>query len=434
LVAARLVLQVTEATELTHAHQILHRDIKPGNILLAPLPQIENQTEKSGHLSQYIPKLADFGVAKLLQEDDLTATQSSIGTPAYMSPEQASGKVKEIDRRGDVYSLGAVFYELLTHRPVHSGENSFDVLRKVQQDAIRSPLSLVETIPLDAEAICLKCLQRQQTDRYQSAQELADDLRRFLDGRPVQARPLTPHQQLMRFASQNSAFAISIGITAIAVLSLLTISLWYNAQLRKSLATVNAHEQRLQEQTEDLTEKTAALRRRVYTDDMRRAATSFQEGQQNQTRSLLDAWQPVSGETDLRTFPWWMMHHRLEETSKVIATIPPGTTSASVVYVPDRDAFAIGEPDGVIRVRSMFDGSLIGELRGHAHGAINSLEYRQTPNGPRLLSAADDGTVRLWNSQSFEESLILETKQGQVRSARFLGTMAGHVVTGGLVV
>lgn len=175
---AEMIAKVARA--LHHAHQrgVLHRDVKPGNILL----------DGAGE-----PMLSDFGIAKALAEGmDLTRTLAVLGTPAYLSPEQAAGKTKELTVAADIYGLGAVLYELLASRAPFSGENAMAVLRKVETERPAPPSQFDLDVPRDLEIICLKCLAKEPRDRYASADLFADDLQRWLDDRTILARTATP--------------------------------------------------------------------------------------------------------------------------------------------------------------------------------------------------------------------------------------------------
>lgn len=171
--AARLMVAVCRALEHAHRAGIVHRDVKPGNILLTP---------------DGTPKLTDFGLAldERFSADRLTMTDEFAGTPHYMSPEQVKRRRAVVDKRTDIYSAGAVLYELLTHSPPHEGQSSVEVFNKILKDV---PRRLGASVPRDLAVICFKALRKEPDHRYSSAAEMAADLERFLKREPILARP-----------------------------------------------------------------------------------------------------------------------------------------------------------------------------------------------------------------------------------------------------
>ncbi len=419
-VAVNILLPLAEAVALAHSRRILHRDIKPGNILLAP----KANANSADGLHDFEPKLADFGLAKLLRDEDQTRTGGVFGTPAYMSPEQAAGRSSLVGDASDVYSLGAVLYEMLSHKPLYRGESDLDTLQQVLHRDPPRPRVMNPKISRDLEAICLKCLRRDPGDRYHSAQEFADDLRRYREGRPVLARSQSWTVSAAKWSRRNPAIASLALLASVSVLVTLVGSLWYNSRLNDSLLQLQQREQELQSQT-------VALRRRVYAYDLSRAAEAYQLGKAAEVRHHLDAWIPQAGEPDFRTFPWWMIWNQLQNASQVIGTFPRGATGAAIAVRPGKNLIATGEPDGVIRLRMLPDGKPTGELLGHAPGEINALDFSTRSEGTLLASGGDDGTVRIWDVDRRAELLVLRGHAGDVMSVRFLGPENEVLATGG---
>jgi serine/threonine-protein kinase len=182
--SARLIEDLAGAVQTAHDAGILHRDIKPGNILIGP---------------QGVAKLTDFGLAKHLDQDTgLTAAGSALGTPSYMPPEQARGDLNKLGPATDIYALGATFYELLTGQPPFRGETHGGTLTRVLHDEVVPPRKLRAGLSLELEAVCLKCLEKNPARRYASARELGEDLRRWRNGEATRVRPWSWRRRLAR--------------------------------------------------------------------------------------------------------------------------------------------------------------------------------------------------------------------------------------------
>jgi serine/threonine protein kinase len=212
---AGLVAQAAEALEHAHGLGIVHRDVKPGNLML------------DGEGKVWV---TDFGLARLGTDGGLTGTGDVVGTLRYMSPEQATAKHGLVDHRTDVYGLGATLYELLAGRPAFEGDNPADVLPRVVADEPPPPRSLQRYVPAELETVTLKAMAKDPAERYQSAQELADDLRRWLEDRPIRARRPTLLQRAAEWARRHRAVVWAAGLVllvAVAALSVSTAWAWH---------------------------------------------------------------------------------------------------------------------------------------------------------------------------------------------------------------
>jgi tetratricopeptide (TPR) repeat protein len=220
--AASLIEQIARAVTVAHHLGIVHRDLKPSNILL----KNPNANESSEAFSR-IAKVADFGLAKSLedQHESLTRTGDVVGTPLYMAPEQAEGNSDKVGPASDVYSLGAILYELLTGRAPFEGSTTLGTLQQICQQAPILPSRLRSEIPRDLETVCLKCLEKDHTQRYETAAELADDLRQFLDGYAVSARRVGSWQHLWRRVKRHPVFSAACVLTCFSIAGIV----WWSA-------------------------------------------------------------------------------------------------------------------------------------------------------------------------------------------------------------
>ncbi|MBI1324763.1 protein kinase [bacterium] len=199
---AALLVEIAEAVQHAHSRGILHRDLKPANILI----------DSAGH-----PHITDFGLAKRIEDDlEMTATGQVMGTPAYLSPEQALGHKGSITTATDVYGLGAIFYALLTGKAPFTGETVFEMLDAVRAQTPERPTKYNARIPRDLETIALKCLEKDPRRRYSSAQGIADDLRNWLNSRPISARRVSASERAWLWCKRRPTVA---GLAATAVLA-----------------------------------------------------------------------------------------------------------------------------------------------------------------------------------------------------------------------
>jgi len=272
--AAELVTKVASAVQHAHEQGVLHRDLKPSNVLLD---------------AQGEPQVTDFGLARPMDdESSLTLTGQILGTPGYIAPEQAKGGVA-VGPAADVYGLGALLFHLLTGRAPFVGASAAETLTQVLQQEPLSPRLLNPAVPVDLAAVCLKSLRKVARERYTSAGELAEDLKRFLDGQTTHARPAGPAERSMRWAKRKPALA---GTLAIALLLLIVVA------VGAPIAAYRINRER------------STAQHLLYAADMRVVQQAIEEGDLGRARELLTYHVPTAAATDLRGFEWRYFSHR----------------------------------------------------------------------------------------------------------------------------
>jgi serine/threonine-protein kinase len=244
--AAEMMQTLARAIHFAHQNGILHRDLKPGNILL----------DADG-----TPKVADFGLAQRLDletavlQERLTPTGMILGTPSYMAPEQAGGSTRHLGPAADIYALGGILYEMLTGRPPFEGPTLTETLLLVLDAEPIPPRRLNPQVPRDLETICLRCLQKRPASRYTSAADLADDLERFLDGRPIQARPVGRLERLLKWSRRRPAQAALLAVCILALVLGVAGIVWHQIELQQkndALAKALAAEEKQQRRNLEL--------------------------------------------------------------------------------------------------------------------------------------------------------------------------------------
>lgn len=211
----RIIKQVAEALHSAHKEGLIHRDIKPTNIMV-----VKNEE------GIWQPYILDFGLAREQEAAGLTLSGIVVGTPHYMAPEQARGDTTHLDRRTDVYGLGATLYELLSGRTPYPGKSSAEVLIRVLQEDPDPIRKIDPSIPIDLETIVMKCMQKEPQQRYESAKELYEDLQRYLDGDPISARPIRLSERLIKKARKNKVATASIAGALLLTLIFLATLIW----------------------------------------------------------------------------------------------------------------------------------------------------------------------------------------------------------------
>jgi WD40 repeat protein len=282
--AARLVAEAAEAVAHAHQRGILHRDLKPANLLIDP----------EGH-----PHVTDFGLAKRLVEDvEHTQSGAILGTPAYMSPEQAAGRRGSITTATDVYGLGAVLYALMAGKAPFEGDSVVDMLRAVKEQPPKPPSRSNASVPRDLETICLKCLEKDPRRRYSTSQALADDLHNWLDHRPIAARRVGPVERAWLWSRRRPALAGLLAALVVALAGATVLSIAYARQQAD-----RARSERLL-RMEATTERDRSARQ-AYVSSINLAWNEWQGANPARLHELLEATRPThESPHDFRSFEW----------------------------------------------------------------------------------------------------------------------------------
>jgi hypothetical protein len=376
--AAEVVATLARAVQHAHDRGVVHRDLKPANVLLTA----------DGTL-----KVSDFGLARRLGESGLTASWEILGTPCYMAPEQAWGH-RDVGPAADVYALGAILYDCLTGRPPFKGATAVETIRQVADVDPVPPRQLVPGLPRDLETVCLKCLHKDAARRYVSAQALADDLERFLAGRPILARPVSRLERAARWVRRQPLAAGLIALVVVVTLgALVGVSLaWRHTEAARQDALDEAEARRLAYEEEARQRRRSA--EQLYFSRIALADREMRAGKPAWARRSLELCPE-----ELRRWEWGFLRGKLEGR-KPRAFEAGARGVAGVAFDRAGDTLAAACGDGKLRLWRVADGKLLHALAGH-EGSVNCLCC--SPDGRHLASGGADGVIVLWDLRTGEQ-------------------------------
>jgi eukaryotic-like serine/threonine-protein kinase len=392
---ARIGIQVAEALAYAHHHKLLHRDIKPSNLLLD---------------LQGTVWVTDFGLAKAEGTDALTQIGDIVGTLRYMAPERFQGLA---DARSDVYALGLTLYEMLTLEPAFAAAERARLIDKILREKPRNPRQLDPRIPLDLETITLKAMAPEPSDRYQTAADLAEDLRRYLADRPILARRASAVEQARRWCRRNPAAAgliLASGVAALAMIGV-TVAAFYNLELRKAN---EAKQIALQDAVtaragEEKARKTAE--RFQYSQHITLAQIAWQESNMGRLEQLLDACPTDYQKT-------WEWHYLKRQCHPNVVTFTGHLGGCfTLAFHPDGKRIATGSLDGTVKLWDATTGQELFTFPGHAT-EITKVVF--SPDGKRVAAANGfDRTVNVWDIATRQVVFPLTGLTGDVYGVAF---------------
>jgi eukaryotic-like serine/threonine-protein kinase len=421
--AAGLVAKLAKAVYHAHERGVLHRDLKPSNILLqGPIPASDRDQGEYRliPLVEFEPRITDFSLAKIA--DGLGPdTKSGIpfGSPPYMAPEQADGKLAAIGPPTDVYGLGCILYELLTGGPPFVGESVFDTLRQIIALEPVPPGRRRRDVSAALESIVLKCLEKEPARRYASAFELAADLDRFLAGEATRARPPGRWDKFRKkVRRQKSVFAI-LATVVTSVLLLLAGSQWYEVRL-------NTDRRLVQRQASAERERAEAQQAYInYARSIRQADELIGKFHRTTAWQILENQRPRPGEKDVREFAWYHLMRRCQTEHRTL-TGHRGDVYF-VAFSPRGDLLASAGKDGTVRIWNTATWKLIRQITASST-EVNVATF--APDGNALATVDGEGKLKVWETATGRK--LFETKAHVDDAVIALFTRDGKtIITGG---
>jgi eukaryotic-like serine/threonine-protein kinase len=416
--SARIAAEVADGLVHAHACGVLHRDVKPSNILL----------DKNG-----TARLTDFGLARMYGDATLTVTGTILGTLRYASPEQLRASPTGVDERSDVYSLGVTLWELVTGRRLYRVEDRTTAIAQILNAEVPRASLYNAQVPRDLETVIARAAAKEPADRYASAQAFADDLRRFLDGRPILAKPISLGERAFRWANRNRVLTASAvgSLVVLAAVALVASALILQANSRTAAALHESqfNEDKARRQAGAAEASAREAHELLYAADISLAGAAWQKNEPAQVRMLLEryATPTTRGDSpadDPRGFEWYFLERQISPSTERLFQ---NEEALFVVQFTDGgQRFLTAGKDGIVRWHDSGTGKVVRSLNTQQR-EVNCVSI--SPSAKLLATAGDDGTVKIWDLADMSLRWSIKAYDGKCFYAKFLDDES--VISGG---
>jgi WD40 repeat protein/serine/threonine protein kinase len=397
--AAEIMQPVAAAIAHAHAQGVVHRDLKPDNILL----DLTQPTDGKGR-----PRVTDFGIAKSSDTDSrLTMAGEVIGTPSYMSPEQAQGNSHEVGPLSDVYALGATLYCLLTGHPPFQAATPLDTLKHVMEREPVSPRGLNPVVDRDLDTICLKCLEKTPQRRYASATALAEDLQRFLEKRPILARPVSRFGKAARWCRRNPYLAGMLAILVTVFLTAFTLVSWSYWRAEEALHQQAAQRAAANEARDDARRHEQAERWERYRANMIAVSSAFQTHNISVARQGIETAPAVH-----HNWEWRHFRHQLDQSRQVLTSPEAGVGALRFAGNHHLVAF-----DDGLHVLDLATGKRLRTFKD-----FHKWAWVVDPTGRYLAYSTKENAIVLWDIKADRKHAVLHGCDGPIFTCAFDAT------------
>ncbi len=381
------LIQLADALHYAHSNHIVHRDVKPANIMI----------DTNG-----APQIMDFGLARIEADaEQLTVEGTVMGTPAYMAPEQAAGKTDQVGSASDQYSLGAVMYKLLCGQLPFSGPPAMVISLVINQEPV-PPSKINRRISKDLETICLKAMAKEPRKRYRDCRALAEDLRSWLRGEPISARPIAPIERFGRWCRRNPAIAVLGATSALLLVGGTVVSSYFALQAHSRTLAETAARKEVEASREEIVEQRDRALGASYAHQLQMAQSAWREQEPLRLRAVLEETEPVSGAPDFRGWEWDYLNNINRAPTKSFEV--EGQPSWWIDWSPDGKTIAtssylirnLGRNKGPIDLWDYENGTKLRRI------ADLGYSVKWSPDGRYLLASEDQKTLSIWNAETGE--------------------------------